>query len=395
MPARPLALLALAAALRAAAPAPPPQALLAFVAHPGGAPGVDDRIYLSSADGTGVRRLTQNDFQEGAPTWSPSGDRITFEGYTQQVGIYIVDVVDGAAANQRRLSPSPGFDVRPSFSPDGTRLVYCRILDPNAPGVPPTEIRVMSADGSGSAVILPTGPPPGTFNIEPRWGGPDNDTIVFFANRVPYRQLCFTMKGDGSAVTQITNITCGDPFWSPDGRRISFGSNVEGGGKLNIYTMAPDGSDIVQLTHYDVPWESGDTSWSPDGRTVAFEADKGGNGQSDPNVPAEIRFINSDGSGGETTAHVNCSSVGCSPRFQPRPVAAAAAAVVSDDVPHARRAQAGPWDAALHLLPAERVAEFDARCLDGSAPGYYIRRAEGSVKWKFHVQGGGWRVPLY
>lgn len=56
-------------------------------------------------------------------------------------------------------------------------------------------------------------------------------------------------------------------------------------------------------------------------------------------------------------------------------------------------AQAGPWDAARHLLPQSRVAEFNARCLDGSPPGYYIRRAAApSTKWKLHAMGGGWCV---
>jgi len=56
-------------------------------------------------------------------------------------------------------------------------------------------------------------------------------------------------------------------------------------------------------------------------------------------------------------------------------------------------AQAGSWDASRHLLPPSRVAEFNARCLDGSAPGYYIRRAAApSTKWKLHAQGGGWCV---
>ena len=50
----------------------------------------------------------------------------------------------------------------------------------------------------------------------------------------------------------------------------------------------------------------------------------------------------------------------------------------------------GPLEAALHLLPPSRVAEFDARCLDGSPPGYYIRRASPpSTSWKVHVGGGG------
>lgn len=48
------------------------------------------------------------------------------------------------------------------------------------------------------------------------------------------------------------------------------------------------------------------------------------------------------------------------------------------------------WDAELHLLPPARVAEFNARCLDGSPPGYFIRRNASSTDWKLHIQGGGW-----
>ncbi len=34
----------------------------------------------------------------------------------------------------------------------------------------------------------------------------------------------------------------------------------------------------------------------------------------------------------------------------------------------------------------------DAVCLDGSAPGYYLRRGSGAgaSRWKLHLMGGGW-----
>ena len=73
------------------------------------------------------------------------------------------------------------------------------------------------------------------------------------------------------------------------------------------------------------------------------------------------------------------------------PLLAAALAALALLAP-AARAQAS-WDAEIHLLPDARVAEFGAKCLDGSAPGYYIRRASSpasATKWKFHQMGGGW-----
>jgi hypothetical protein len=61
-------------------------------------------------------------------------------------------------------------------------------------------------------------------------------------------------------------------------------------------------------------------------------------------------------------------------------------------LPRPSAAQEGPWDAALHLLPPSRVAEFNARCLDGSQPGYYIRKASSpSTKWK--IRGSRTRHP--
>src|SRR4051794_33886107 len=37
-----------------------------------------------------------------------------------------------------------------------------------------------------------------------------------------------------------------NPVWSPDGKRIAFASDREGG--LDIWTMAADGTDVQQLT---------------------------------------------------------------------------------------------------------------------------------------------------
>ena len=40
------------------------------------------------------------------------------------------------------------------------------------------------------------------------------------------------------------------PAWSPDGRRIAFDSNWAGPG-ANLFTVRPDGTGLVQLTHLE------------------------------------------------------------------------------------------------------------------------------------------------
>src|SRR3954452_17181821 len=106
-------------------------------------------------------------------------------------------------------------------------------------------------------------------------------------------QNLFTMNPDGTEIQQIKTVgAAGDPAWSPDGSRISFGSNLGGRISLNLFTMNPDGSDIFQVTDYHQPFESGDTSWSPDEFQIVYEFDFRGKGQNDPDAFAEVHIIN-------------------------------------------------------------------------------------------------------
>jgi Tol biopolymer transport system component len=75
------------------------------------------------------------------------------------------------------------------------------------------------------------------------------------------------------------------PVWSPDGKRVAFQSDRDGG-QYQIWTMNSDGSDPRQLSHE----ESDDRHpiYSPDGTQLAFD--------SGTNVSREIWLMNADGS---------------------------------------------------------------------------------------------------
>jgi dipeptidyl aminopeptidase/acylaminoacyl peptidase len=69
---------------------------------------------------------------------------------------------------------------------------------------------------------------------------------------------------------QLTNDPARDrsPRWSPDGREILFASNRSG--KYEAWTIRPDGSGLTQVTHTPDPQPVLNPTWSPSGRQIGF-----------------------------------------------------------------------------------------------------------------------------
>ena len=183
------------------------------------------------------------------------------------------------AAAQR---PEMPFYQSLSWSPDGTRILFCGVLTSWDEGGG-YRIYVMNADGSEQAQ-LSTG---GDQEMYPVWS-PDG-TKIAYASRQNDNIDLFVMNADGSAVTRLTRDVARDsyPTWSPDGSRIAFQSNREG--NYDIYVMNADGSKqrrLTRRTRDDLA-----PAWSPDGSRIVFEADR------DSEQGDEVYLINPDGSG--------------------------------------------------------------------------------------------------
>lgn len=104
-------------------------------------------------------------------------------------------------------------------------------------------------------------------------------TLAFASQRTAGNLIAlFTMKADGSGVTQLTfnPERDFDPEWSRDGSRIAFTSDRDGPTpplNFEIYAMDATGGSQVRLTN-DAKLDNSAT-WSPDGTKVAFASNRG------------------------------------------------------------------------------------------------------------------------
>jgi TolB protein len=127
---------------------------IAFMSQEPGAAGNNPNynIYLMNADGSGVRRLTETQGEDGWPSWSPDGQHIAFASARDDCSVsdqpdckrsgdigpvFELWIMDADGGNQRRLSDA--FAQFCAWSPDGRA-----VLATGGPGDP----FLLSAEGS-------------------------------------------------------------------------------------------------------------------------------------------------------------------------------------------------------------------------------------------------------
>jgi Tol biopolymer transport system component len=233
-------------------------------------------IYTVAPDGTGLTQVTNTPQHEFSPSLSPDGSRIAYVRQTTAARC------DGCAQSLWLTSPTTQltypqdtddapFDVDPSWSPDGTKLVYSQ-----SGADSPYEVMAIPAIG-GAAQKLVAG-------SRPVWGP---KLIAFEVDGTPPKLQ--TLDPITGAVTTVA-ITKGlDPSalaWSTDGRLAYLASagagrakiSIVGGMSFDVNAILPPKSIVTGL------------AWSPDGTRFAFVA-------TDANGLGEVYTVATNGTG--------------------------------------------------------------------------------------------------
>jgi Tol biopolymer transport system component len=227
---------------------------IAFGSHRNG----DAWVAVMDADGSDQRLLVPGTSSD--PDWSPDGNQIALSRPVVSIDGQIrpqIWVMNADGSNLRPITGSSTFKGGPSWSPDGTRMVFILVKNPGSPTHPQPTIGIMNADGT-------------------------NERILTIEDRVNVRR-----ESDGTTTVLETAHDANAPAWSPVDNRIAFWSGIENQ-YGQIWSINSEGARSTQLTEDPTHRNSDDPSWSPDGTQMLFSTGRSGRN--------ELWIMDADGS---------------------------------------------------------------------------------------------------
>lgn len=243
----------------------------------------DFGIRLVRPDGTGAHMAFPlvPGGEQLHPDWSPEGDRLSFTVRGETDEIWIGDA-DGSDTRKVVECQDPcAWADEAAWSPDGTSLIFQRMVSKDGAGVSTLEILDLATD-QGRIVLTA---PAGRAFYQPRWS-PDGTQVVTEFVKMAGTAFDSDVIGVSLAIVDLAAATptlreltdadelTNSPDWSPATDLIVFAQpNSPSGfdGPSDLVTIRPDGTGRTVVT--SVGPRDGQTpqpAWSPDGTRIIF-----------------------------------------------------------------------------------------------------------------------------
>ncbi|HKF43457.1 MAG TPA: hypothetical protein VKG01_10185, partial [Thermoanaerobaculia bacterium] len=213
------------------------------------------------------------------PSFSPDGKFLAYT--TDERGNLDVVVLPLSGGEPIRIADSDADEAQPAWSPDGSKVAFVSARDHGGRlgvGLNLTTIPQYLNTRLGDVFLAPALGGSPTKLVEdgyyPAWS-PDGRRIVFGSQREGQPDL-WTISAEGGSPSRLTNDPEIDfqPSWSPNGNWIVYASKPIGIGSFNLRVIAAGGGNPRVLTKdFGSLMRPG---WSPDGGTIFFSGERDG-----------------------------------------------------------------------------------------------------------------------
>jgi TolB protein len=216
-------------------------------------------------DGSNEKQITRYGSVTITPGISPDGTKLAFTTFAKGNPAIVVFSLETG----RQLlfyNQKASLNATPNFTPDGKHILYAS----SASGY--TNIYVADLDGSHLQPVSQTR----KVEVEPKANPKTGNDIIFSSGRSGPQQI-WRMRLDGTSVEMLTTGEgdASNPSWHPNGEIIAF-SWTRGfePGNFNLFLMDVASRRIDQLTHGAGRNEN--PNWAPDGRHLVFASNRRG-----------------------------------------------------------------------------------------------------------------------
>ncbi len=212
-----------------------------FCSYRGGFPA----LYAINPGSGSIRKLASHGTLNITPAAGPGGLLAATLNQDKDQEIYLLDKQGNI---RQRLTNSPGIDVSPTFSPDGSQIAFVS----NRAGSP--QIFIMSSSGGQARRLTMNG----SYNVSPCWS-PKGDLIAY-AGRTAGGFQIFVISPQGGSPRQITQEGSNEsPSFSPDGAFLACSSTRDG--KPAIYVINVKTGAATRATN--LPGAQTQPAWAP------------------------------------------------------------------------------------------------------------------------------------
>ena len=222
----------------------------------------DREIYLLTNDG--VKKLTDNDWDDEFPRWSPDGKKIAYSANPR--GNYDIFVMDADGSNITPVAASGKHEVEHAWFPAGDKIAFT--IEERKGLRKKYSLWMVNLKSRRTSQILTEFKGSCALpNFSPK------DPLVGFTGKRAFGWDVFVHNRRTKEIQALTEggKAC-RPHFSRDGGQIAYVS-ADADGNGDIWLMNPDGSDKRRLTERD---ETADyfPSWSPDQEWIVFSSSK-------------------------------------------------------------------------------------------------------------------------